>query len=98
MSSPVLPCTIRDPEDWFPLGNRRTAVSEQAAALCRICPNQQTCLADALRRGFDWGIWGGTYPDERRKMLRRHHNIEQRIMNAHPTELDTLVHQLAGTP
>lgn len=30
-----------------------------AKMLCRHCPVQPACLADALRRGELWGVWGG---------------------------------------
>ena len=30
-----------------------------AKMLCRRCPVQVACLADAVLRGESWGVWGG---------------------------------------
>lgn len=38
----------------------------KAKRLCAGCPYQQLCLANALAIDDDWGIWGGTDPEERR--------------------------------
>ena len=31
----------------------------RAKAMCRRCPLQASCLADALERAEPWGVWGG---------------------------------------
>ena len=31
----------------------------RAKAMCRRCPVQASCLADALERAEPWGVWGG---------------------------------------
>jgi WhiB family transcriptional regulator, redox-sensing transcriptional regulator len=32
---------------------------QRAKALCRACPVQSACLAEALQRGEPYGVWGG---------------------------------------
>ncbi len=52
----VLPCRQVDPELFFA---EAPADVEAAKALCRDCPIQEACLADALARREPWGVWGG---------------------------------------
>lgn len=54
--SAATPCAQQDPELWFAEAEMATEV---AKALCRRCPIQEACLADALQRGEPWGVWGG---------------------------------------
>lgn len=58
-----------DPEDWFP-GERDYQGTRAAKALCEPCPVRVECLAWALANGAEYGVWGGTTPDERRSMAR----------------------------
>ena len=51
-----LPCRMGQAELWFA---ERPADLETAKELCRICPARLGCLANALRRGEPWGVWGG---------------------------------------
>ncbi len=75
-------CGAETVELFFPSHNpeRPSAVAEtsyiQARELCARCPVTEACLDDALRyeglTGFRYGMWGGTTPWERRRiMLRR---------------------------
>jgi WhiB family redox-sensing transcriptional regulator len=66
-------CKDEDPELWFPVGNSGPAViqAEEAKAVCRRCPVLTACLAEALDRGLDSGIYGGMTEDERRALKRR---------------------------
>ncbi len=43
----------------------------EALALCATCPVRTECLQYALRNSENHGIWGGTTPEERRRMRRR---------------------------
>jgi hypothetical protein len=38
----------------------------EAKQVCRLCPVQVDCLADAMERGERFGVWGGSSEDERR--------------------------------
>lgn len=38
---------------------------------CESCPIQRECAGYAIAAGEEWGIWGGTSPNERRAMRRR---------------------------
>jgi WhiB family redox-sensing transcriptional regulator len=40
-----------------------------AKSLCKVCPVQKLCLADALLQRELFGIWGGTNRNERKPML-----------------------------
>ncbi len=43
----------------------------KAKRLCAECPYRQLCLDNALAIEDDWGVWGGTDPDDRRRMRPR---------------------------
>jgi WhiB family redox-sensing transcriptional regulator len=66
-------CRSVDPELFFPplygpsYGKRVAA----AKALCRLCTGQRRCLAEAMAREEQFGIWGGTTPQERASLARR---------------------------
>ena len=70
-------CTNADPDLFYPEGdNRRIANASRTIALsiCSRCPVAAPCLAYALAcERVDpyrcWGIWGGTLPQQRRRML-----------------------------
>lgn len=59
-------CAGADPAIFFP---EQGGPASQAKALCAICPHRQACLDWALATGQSFGIWGGTSPDERARML-----------------------------
>lgn len=52
----ALPCQTHDPDLWFA---DAPAVVEFAKSLCVSCPAQQTCLAGAVERREQVGVWGG---------------------------------------
>ena len=62
-------CQTADAEAWWPDHKdvddlpARTAVSA-----CRQCPAAAPCLAYALAADHQYGIWGGTTPEERRAL------------------------------
>lgn len=66
-------CRDEDPELFFPIGTSGPALLqvEQAKAVCRRCSVTDQCLAQALERGEDAGVWGGMSEDERRTVKRR---------------------------
>jgi WhiB family transcriptional regulator, redox-sensing transcriptional regulator len=66
------------PQDWwFPpenvLGAARTALEDQAKAVCRRCPVRTCCLAAGLQTPAiaDIGVWGATTPKERVRLRRQ---------------------------
>lgn len=42
----------------------------EAKAICARCPVRIPCLVEALENNEQFGIWGGTDPVERRRILR----------------------------
>ncbi|HUR02968.1 MAG TPA: WhiB family transcriptional regulator, partial [Nonomuraea sp.] len=66
-------CKDEGPDLFFPIGNTGPALLqiEEAKASCRRCPVMETCLQWALESGQEYGVWGGTDENERRRMRRR---------------------------
>jgi WhiB family redox-sensing transcriptional regulator len=65
-------CHDVDAELFFPVsevgpGARQVA---EAKAVCATCPVREDCLAFALAKGLDAGVFGGTTPTERRQLRR----------------------------
>ncbi|MEU2621994.1 WhiB family transcriptional regulator [Streptomyces sp. NPDC007157] len=60
-------CRRIDPDELFVEG----AAQNQAKAVCAGCPVRTECLAYALDRRIEHGIWGGMTERERRALLRR---------------------------
>lgn len=66
-------CLDEDPELFFPVGVTGPAVQQQAdaKAVCRRCPVAGECLEWALQTGQNYGIWGATDEEERRRLTIR---------------------------
>lgn len=47
----------------------------KAKAICGMCPVEADCLDFALGLGDIFGVWGGTSPAERRKIIDRQTNV-----------------------
>ncbi|MGJ7414662.1 WhiB family transcriptional regulator [Streptomyces cinereoruber] len=60
-------CRTAVPDELFADG----AAQKQAKALCSACPVRTECLAHALDRRIEHGVWGGMTDRERRALLRR---------------------------
>lgn len=63
-----------DPELFFPVSESGPESRQQVAAakaVCARCPVIDRCRDWAVRAGEAEGIWGGTTPDERRRLRRR---------------------------
>ncbi|MDO0929872.1 WhiB family transcriptional regulator [Streptomyces sp. TG1A-8] len=60
-------CRTADPDELFVEG----AAQNRAKAVCTGCPVRTECLAHALDRGIEHGIWGGMTERDRRSLLRR---------------------------
>lgn len=77
-------CAEEDSELFFPIGNTGPALLqiEEAKAVCRRCPLMVTCIAGALERGEEFGVWGGLSEDERRALKRSAARARARARNA----------------
>lgn len=67
------PCRSIDPDVFFPPSYGPTFIRQVLAAktVCQRCNISPACLTDALDRGEQFGIWGGTTPRERSAILAR---------------------------
>lgn len=67
-------CLGTDPEVFHPTVSRDGQnCYEPARAICAGCSVTEECLAFALTtqaRGFEYGMWGGMTPEERRDLRR----------------------------
>lgn len=62
-------CRNGDPDAFFPPDGRnsraRARAEERARLTCATCPVRRPCLAVALLRQEEHGVWGGLTTDER---------------------------------
>lgn len=65
-------CVTMDPDCFFVQGSEQHAIK----ATCLGCPVKTECLADALDNRIDFGVWGGMTERERRRLLRRHPEVD----------------------
>jgi WhiB family transcriptional regulator, redox-sensing transcriptional regulator len=65
-------CLAADPDLFFPIGAGTASGPDTSRALriCDGCPVKRQCLEFAMRNGEANGIWGGTTPEERIRVLR----------------------------
>jgi WhiB family redox-sensing transcriptional regulator len=59
-------CKDANPDELFVRG----AAQRKAAVICRHCPVQQECAADALDNQVEYGVWGGMTERQRRALLK----------------------------
>lgn len=64
-------CRNDDPDKLFVRG----AAQREAKMVCRPCPVRAQCLAEALDRRIEFGVWGGMTERERRALLRRRPDV-----------------------
>lgn len=57
-------CRDHDPNLWFP---RQGGSVRPAKKICRTCPVWAECLAEAMNRREQNGVWGGASESERRQ-------------------------------
>lgn len=53
----------------------RGAAQREAKVVCDPCPVRAQCLAEALDRRIEFGVWGGMTERERRALLRRRPDV-----------------------
>jgi WhiB family redox-sensing transcriptional regulator len=63
-------CRGLDPALFFPDSDEGPA-AQRAQQVCMPCPVREQCLQEALGNKETYGIWGGTTPRDRRRILRR---------------------------
>ena len=61
-----------DPDRLFVRG----AAQREAKQVCVPCPVRARCLAEALDRRIEFGVWGGMTERERRALLRRRPDVQ----------------------
>jgi WhiB family transcriptional regulator, redox-sensing transcriptional regulator len=68
-------CRTADPDLFFPVavGGAASAQVSRALRICGDCRVRQECLDFAMRTREQVGIWGGTTPEERLRVLRARH-------------------------
>ena len=65
-------CLAADPDLFFPVaaGTADGPETTRALRICDDCQVKRQCLDFAMRHGEANGIWGGTTPEERTRVLR----------------------------
>jgi WhiB family redox-sensing transcriptional regulator len=65
-------CKGVTPSLFYPEKGGGHSDAKRAKAFCNVCPVRAECLADELERGItgQYGVRGGTTPEQRRKMIR----------------------------
>jgi WhiB family redox-sensing transcriptional regulator len=68
-------CRTADPDLFFPVavGAAASAQVSRALLICGGCLVKDQCLDFAMRTREPAGIWGGTTPEERIRVLRARH-------------------------
>ena len=62
-------CADKPTGTFFPDDSQRDHARTVIAAYCARCPVESECLDYALRLRIDFGIYGGTTPPQRRRIL-----------------------------
>ncbi len=62
-------CTDLTSDQFFLVGDDLEGM-RKAQQICATCPVQEACLEFALETNQTLGIWGGTTPNERRRLRR----------------------------
>jgi len=79
-------CRQANPDLFFPIATASIGRAEQTAkakAMCARCPVRSQCLEFAQVNDLNYGIWGGTTPEDRVRIRRR----EQRAARARARQL-----------
>ncbi|SEF10371.1 WhiB family transcriptional regulator [Jiangella alba] len=57
--------------------SRRRAQETRAKRICETCPVRDRCLAEAMERDEQYGVWGGLDTEERRQLERRRRGMRR---------------------
>jgi WhiB family redox-sensing transcriptional regulator len=67
------PCR-QHPDDFFPAEHDRAGMTgmkvARARESCIACPDRVPCAEYGIAHSRDYGVWGGTTPEERRRILK----------------------------
>jgi WhiB family redox-sensing transcriptional regulator len=83
-------CRGEDPEIFFPEAGRPAADGGEAKRICGACDVREACLNWALEKRIDFGIYGGTTGDERRRMRPRTRRRPEVMVTPERKEMFTL--------
>lgn len=61
------------------------AATVHAVEICTACDIRSACLAGALERREQWGVWGGTTPDQRADLEARAWLLEPTFREHEPS-------------
>ncbi|WP_374220944.1 WhiB family transcriptional regulator [Saccharopolyspora sp. HNM0986] len=63
-------CLDEDPELFFPISEMGPGAEQvrRAKSVCARCPVRAECLNHAVENGLDFGVFGGTTAQERRRL------------------------------
>ena len=64
-------CLTADPDLFFPAGAVGARQADKARRICAGCRVRRECLQFAMDAGEEYGVWGGTTPEERRRARRK---------------------------
>jgi WhiB family transcriptional regulator, redox-sensing transcriptional regulator len=66
-------CLAADPDLFFPISMRGPAEKQisRAKMICAGCKVRTECLDFAMSHDQNYGIWGGTTPEDRQRERRR---------------------------
>jgi len=64
--------TVADPEAFFPsgIGAATQQQIDEAKTFCVGCPVRMNCATAAIRKGYQYGVWGGLDEAQRRSLTR----------------------------
>jgi WhiB family redox-sensing transcriptional regulator len=66
----VAACRATDPDLFF---SDNPADVDQAKQTCSGCPARGDCLSYALAHEIEFGVWGGSTPEERQTLRNTRH-------------------------
>jgi WhiB family transcriptional regulator, redox-sensing transcriptional regulator len=64
-------CRSADPDLFFPGSSAAQKQIARAKVICAECRVRRECLEFAVTRDQNYGIWGGTTPEDRQRARRR---------------------------
>jgi WhiB family transcriptional regulator, redox-sensing transcriptional regulator len=79
-------CRHANPDLFFPVAttaSERAAQIAKAKAICAGCPVRSQCLEFARANELNYGIWGGTTPEDRTRIRRREQRAARARARAH---------------